>query len=79
MSNVTSQPAEIYTKVISEVEVGEIVANLGEILEIEEAANAYALVISRLGEKQVIKFEKQTLLILISSEYFIKVDMGRNI
>lgn len=79
MSNATSQPAEIYTKVISEVEVGEIVANLGEILEIEEAANAYTLVISRLGEKQVIKFEKQTLLILISSEYFIKVDMGRNI
>ncbi|RLJ77379.1 hypothetical protein [Pedobacter alluvionis] len=79
MSNATSQPAEIYTKAISEVEVGEIVANLGEILEIEEAANAYTLVISRLGEKQVIKFEKQTLLILISSEYFIKVDMGRNI
>ncbi|MBB6240026.1 intein-encoded DNA endonuclease-like protein [Pedobacter sp. AK013] len=75
MSNATSLPFEICTKVISEVEVGEVVANLGKILEIEEAPQAYCLVIERLGEKQVIKFEKHTLLILISNENVIHMNM----
>jgi len=78
MSNATSRPFEICTKVISEVKVGEVVANLGKILEIEEAPQAYCLVIERLGEKQVIKFEKYTLLILIGTENVIQVDMGGN-
>lgn len=76
MSNATSRPFEICTKVISEVKVGEVVANLGKILEIEEAPQAYCLVIERLGEKQVIKFDKHTLLILISNENVIPMDIG---
>lgn len=67
---------EIKIKQISEVKIGETVANLGEILEIEKTTDFYSLIIARLGEKQVIKFKKQTFLLIISSENAIQMDMG---
>lgn len=67
---------EIKITQISEVKIGETVANLGEILEIEKAADFYSLIIARLGEKQVIKFKKQTFLLIISPENAIQMDMG---
>lgn len=43
---------------ISKVKVGTFIVNLGEILEIEENGHYFHLVISRMNEKQVIKFDR---------------------
>lgn len=48
---------------ISKIKAGVFLANLGELLEIEERDEYYALVISRMKEKQVFKFEKDMVLI----------------
>lgn len=48
---------------ISKIKTGVVLANLGELLEIEERDDCYALIISRMNEKQVFKFEKNTELI----------------
>lgn len=76
MSNYNSLP-DLQIRQISEVKVGEMVANLGEILEIEHTVDFYSLIIARLGEKQVIKFNRQTSLILISPENTIQMDIDR--
>jgi hypothetical protein len=47
---------------ISKVESGMILVNLGRILEIEEHSGHYALIVERMNEKQVIKFDKDVLL-----------------
>jgi len=49
---------------ISKIEVGVGLANLGEVLEIEERDDCYALIICRMNEKQVLRFEKNTILII---------------
>lgn len=52
---------------VSKIEVGFVLANLGELLEIEERDEYYALVISRMKEKQVFKFEKDAILITLNN------------
>ncbi|MBT2560093.1 hypothetical protein J7E50_02510 [Pedobacter sp. ISL-68] len=49
---------------ISDIQVGTFIVNLGVILEIDEKDNFFNLVISRMNEKQVIKFEKDVSLII---------------
>lgn len=39
-----------------------ILVNLGRVLEIEEHSEHYCLIVDRMNEKQVIKFEKDVLL-----------------
>lgn len=48
---------------ISEIETGTIIVNLGLVLEVEELDRHYNLVISRLNEKQVMKFDKEIFMI----------------
>ncbi len=57
--------ASLKIKQISEIEVGAFVVNLGQVIEIEKQENHYNLIISRLREKQVIKFEKDTSLVIL--------------
>lgn len=56
---------KVITKRISELEIGDVLVNLGYVLEIEEGLTHFTLVISRLNEKQVIKFLKEDMLILV--------------
>jgi hypothetical protein len=49
---------------ISNIQVGAFIVNLGVILEIDQKDNFINLVISRMNEKQVIKFEKDASLII---------------
>jgi len=56
---------KVITKRISELEIGDVLVNLGSVLEIEEGLTHFTLVISRLNEKQVIKFLKEDMLILV--------------
>lgn len=49
---------------ISNIQVGTFIVNLGVILEIDQKDNFINLVISRMNEKQVIKFEKDVSLII---------------
>ncbi len=51
---------------LSELKVGEILVNLGELLEIEEQEEYFTLVISRIGEKQVFKFEKDAFVMVLA-------------
>lgn len=55
---------QIELKHISEVQNGQFVGNLGKVLEINELENHYSLVIERMNEKQVFKFEKDFQLII---------------
>lgn len=57
--------AKLKIKHISEILPGMFVANLGEILEIDELESHYAFVIARMNEKQVLKFEKEQLLYIV--------------
>ncbi|MGY4386181.1 hypothetical protein ACVWYN_003231 [Pedobacter sp. UYP24] len=48
---------------ISEIPIGAKIVNLGVLLEKEEQPTQYRLVIDRMDEKQVVKFNKKTVLI----------------
>ena len=48
---------------ISKIEKGNIVVNLGLVLETEELDKHYNLIISRLNEKQVMKFDKEIFMV----------------
>lgn len=61
----SEETPNIRTINISELKEGAILANLGEVLEIEERHDYYCLVISRMQEKQVFKFDKMTHLIIL--------------
>ncbi|WP_316818007.1 hypothetical protein [Pedobacter nyackensis] len=61
----SEETPKIKTINISELTTGSILANLGEVLEIEEKEDYYSLIISRMQEKQVFKFNKLTPLIII--------------
>ena len=50
---------DLNVKHISKIETGNIVVNLGVVMEIEELTEYYSLIISRLNEKQVFKFDKE--------------------
>lgn len=54
-------------KIISIIDLkpGHILVNLGELLEVEERNGYFVLVIFRLQEKQVFKFEKDTKLVIL--------------
>lgn len=61
----TENLPDIKLRHISEVKEGDFIANVGKILEIEELESYYSLVIERMNEKQVLKFEKNGFLILL--------------
>lgn len=56
-------PSTLKVARIREIAKGDIVINLGEVLEIDIHSNYINLIISRLNQKQVIKFEKNALLV----------------
>ncbi|ACU04577.1 MULTISPECIES: hypothetical protein [Pedobacter] len=64
MSNLKSHTEPIEIKSISDLEQGDKIINLGKVLEIEESAEFYAIIILRMNQKQVFKFEKNTSLYL---------------
>lgn len=47
---------------ISEIVVDDVLVNLGRVIEIEEFDMYYSLIIDRLNEKQVFKFDRQSFL-----------------
>lgn len=59
--------AEYETQVvdIDELQLGDLLVNLGRILEIEERGNYYFLVIDRMNERQVWKFNKTDKLVVV--------------
>ncbi|WP_316811717.1 hypothetical protein [Pedobacter heparinus] len=58
MSNLKSSTEVIAVKAISDLEPGDSILNLGEVLEIEENKEIYSIIILRMNQKQVFKFEK---------------------
>lgn len=61
---------KLQAKHISDIIKGDIIANLGEVLEVEQHNEHVNFVIKRLNEKQVLKFEADMYLILIDrSDY----------
>ena len=58
----------IQIKPISMLKAGDKLLNLGEVLEIEEGTEMYAVIVYRMTQKQVFKFEKDTSLYLISED-----------
>ncbi|TKC03896.1 hypothetical protein [Pedobacter frigoris] len=64
----TIEPSEQLTTLpISELRVGDQLINLGPVLEINELADSFSLVIDRMQERQVWRFNKDEEL-LISSD-----------
>lgn len=61
----SSDTSDIKIIHISELKTGSILANLGEILEIQELENYYSIIILRMNEKQVLKFEKEMFLMTV--------------
>ncbi len=65
--NSVPEPAECLKSIsISTLVAGDILVNLGNVLEISEEAEAYCLVIERMQERQVWRFRKD-------EELFIKL------
>ena len=58
MDKMLEQQTLFKTVVISDLIVGNILINLGEVIEISEMENCYSLVISRMGQRQVWTFDK---------------------
>jgi predicted transcriptional regulator of viral defense system len=50
---------------ISEIDRGDYLVNLGPVLEKEDLITHYNIIIDRLNEKQVIKFQRDTVLVTI--------------
>ncbi|MGY0039302.1 hypothetical protein [Pedobacter sp. NJ-S-72] len=48
---------------VSDIEVGDFLVNLGSVIETERLDTHYNIIIARLNEKQVLKFERDTILI----------------
>ena len=49
---------------ISQVQAGVMLVNLGTLLELDEHPQHYCLIICRMGEKQVLKFDKDIFLVV---------------
>lgn len=60
MSKLDISTESIIVVTISDLKKGDIILNLGEVLEIEESPELYAVIIHRMNQKHVIKFEKDT-------------------
>jgi hypothetical protein len=58
MPNLTYHTELIELKAISALEKGDHILNLGEVLEIEEGKEIYSIIVLRMNQKQVFKFEK---------------------
>lgn len=58
MPHLEFNPELIRIKAISELQPGDKLLNLGEVIEIEEGPEIYAVIIYRMSQKQVFKFEK---------------------
>lgn len=63
MLNTVNTPQVLY-KHISQLVIGDVLANLGEVLEIEHHTTRYSLVVLRLNEKQVIKYDNEAYLLI---------------
>lgn len=50
---------------VSDIEAGDFLVNLGPVIETEKHETHYNIIIARLNEKQVIKFERDTVLVTI--------------
>lgn len=59
--------SQFETKVVAvdKLQIGDVLINLGQILEIEERDNYYWLVIDRMNERQVWKFYNTDKLIIV--------------
>ncbi|MDR6782045.1 hypothetical protein ABIE26_001466 [Pedobacter africanus] len=68
MPHLKFNPELIQIKPISALKPGDKLLNLGEVLEIEESPEIYAVIIYRLTQKQVFKFERDTNLYLINED-----------
>ncbi|WGQ10765.1 hypothetical protein QG516_03735 [Pedobacter gandavensis] len=61
----SQNPPDIKVKHISKIEKDDILVNLGSVLEVEEFEKHYCIIISRLDEKQVIKFAKESYMVIM--------------
>jgi hypothetical protein len=50
---------------ISKIEKGNIIVNLGLVIEIEKLDRHYSIIISRLNEKQVMKFDMEIFMVIM--------------
>jgi hypothetical protein len=64
MLNAQNLP-DIKVKHISKIKKYDILVNLGSVLEIEELERYYYFIISRVDQKQVIKFDKEIYMVII--------------
>lgn len=55
---------------VTKVELGQIIANLGKVIEKTEYPDTISFVIMRMNQKQVLNFNKKLELIMIPSEYY---------
>ena len=69
MPHLKFNPELIEVRAISELKPGDNILNLGEVLEIEESPEMYAVIIFRMTQKQVFKFEKDMNLYLLNEDY----------
>ena len=58
MNSVPEPTADLKTIDISEIAIGDILVNLGPVLEITEREDSFSLVIERMQERQVWRFNK---------------------
>lgn len=63
-----SQLFDLKVVYISEIKKGNMLINLGKVLEIDEHPNHTNLIIFRLNEKHVVKFGKGDMLIILDEE-----------
>lgn len=67
--NSVPEPAECLKSIsISVLAAGDILVNLGSVLEITEESDAYCLVIERMKERQVWRFRKDEELVIRTQE-----------
>jgi hypothetical protein len=64
MLNAQNLP-EIKVKHMSKIEKHDILVNLGSVLEIEELEKHYSIIVDRLDERQVIKFDKEIYMVIM--------------
>ncbi|MEJ2901672.1 hypothetical protein WAE58_04525 [Pedobacter panaciterrae] len=62
--SLSDNPSKFKHVHISKVEAGVTLVNLGTLLEVEEHSLHYCLIVERMSQKQVIKFDKDTLLVV---------------
>ncbi len=58
MNSVPEPTEDLKTINITELAIGDILVNLGEVLEITERPDSFSLVIERMQERQVWRFNK---------------------